>query len=254
MTVDPVDVVHPHEHTGETDFDGEDPSDYDGGNSGSGDDKFVGTTPVGTLVLLPAPLPIPDLSTVESHFHMLDLDAMEKDPITDIGGGSDDYNLDGVQLQVGHRFYAEVSTISREDIYVSVWGNNCFFLINKDGPWCRSNNVRPWVSKSSSWARPFEGHSPASERRGVHGYILNGVVGKDLRLIQEYSEMLSHVAIASKYLMTRKSKKSLDDFASIGNDAPKDRIEVVESTAKWTQMRENIAIGMYDKWRASCGE
>ncbi|MED6160596.1 hypothetical protein PIB30_052909 [Stylosanthes scabra] len=95
MTVDPVDVEPPHVHTGETEFDGEDLGDSDGGSSGSGDDEFVGNTSIGTRFLLPALLPVPDLSTVDSHFHTLDLDAMEEDQLIDIGGGSDDYNLDG---------------------------------------------------------------------------------------------------------------------------------------------------------------
>ncbi|MED6217433.1 hypothetical protein PIB30_017680 [Stylosanthes scabra] len=94
MTADPVDVVLPHEYTGETESDGEDSGDSDSVSSGSGDNEFVGTTPVGTRFLLPAPLLVPTLSTVDSHFHTLDLDAMEEDRLTDIGGGGDDYNLD----------------------------------------------------------------------------------------------------------------------------------------------------------------
>ncbi|MED6224033.1 hypothetical protein PIB30_079854 [Stylosanthes scabra] len=95
MTANPVDVEPPHMHTGETESHGEDPSDSDGGSSGFGDYDFVGNTPVGTRILLPAPLPIVDLLTIDSHLHTLDLDAMEEDRLTDIGGGDDDYNLDG---------------------------------------------------------------------------------------------------------------------------------------------------------------
>ncbi|MED6116999.1 hypothetical protein PIB30_105623, partial [Stylosanthes scabra] len=95
MTADPVDVELPHMHTGETESDGEDPGDSDGRSSCSGEDEFVGNTPVDTRFLLLTPLPVSDLSTVDSHFNMLDLDAMEEDWLTDIGGGGDDYNLDG---------------------------------------------------------------------------------------------------------------------------------------------------------------
>ncbi|MED6162070.1 hypothetical protein PIB30_066856 [Stylosanthes scabra] len=95
MTEDPVNVVPPHERTGKTESDEEDQGDIDSGSSGSGDDEFVSTTLVSTQFLLPDPLPVPDLSTVDSHFHTLDLDAMEEDRMIDIGGDDDNYNLDG---------------------------------------------------------------------------------------------------------------------------------------------------------------
>ncbi|MED6126631.1 hypothetical protein PIB30_080337 [Stylosanthes scabra] len=57
MTADLVDVVPPHEHTGETESDEENSGDIEGGSSGSGDDEFVSTTSVGNRFLLPAPLP-----------------------------------------------------------------------------------------------------------------------------------------------------------------------------------------------------
>ncbi|MED6206813.1 hypothetical protein PIB30_030259 [Stylosanthes scabra] len=69
----------------QTEFDREDLGDSDGSSSGSGDNEFVGTTPVGTRFLLPAPLSVFDFSTVDSHFHTLDLVAMEEDRMTDIG-------------------------------------------------------------------------------------------------------------------------------------------------------------------------
>ncbi|MED6143515.1 hypothetical protein PIB30_007133 [Stylosanthes scabra] len=80
--------------TGEIESDGEDSGDSEGGSSSSGDDEFVGNTPVDTRFMLHASLLILNLSTVDSHFHTLDLDAMEEDRLTDIGGGDDDYNLD----------------------------------------------------------------------------------------------------------------------------------------------------------------
>ncbi|MED6179377.1 hypothetical protein PIB30_000493 [Stylosanthes scabra] len=94
MTADPVDVKPPHVQIGETESDGGDSGNFEGGSSGSSDNEFVENTLVDTRFLLPAPLSVPDLSTVDSHFHTLDLDAMEEDRLTDIGGGSDDYNLD----------------------------------------------------------------------------------------------------------------------------------------------------------------
>ncbi|MED6124356.1 hypothetical protein PIB30_058215 [Stylosanthes scabra] len=79
MTADSGDMEPPHVHTGDTESDGEDPGDTEGGGGsfGFGDDEFVGNTPVSTRFLLPTPPPVPDLSTVDIHFHMLDLDAME---------------------------------------------------------------------------------------------------------------------------------------------------------------------------------
>ncbi|MED6149406.1 hypothetical protein PIB30_062110 [Stylosanthes scabra] len=114
-TADLVDVVPPHEHIGETESEGEDAGESEGGNSGAGNDEFVSATPISTRFLLPTPIPVPDLSTVDSHFHTLDLDVIEEDWLTDIGGGSDDYNLDGgVELRVGHRF------CSREAVHMGV--------------------------------------------------------------------------------------------------------------------------------------
>ncbi|MED6181707.1 hypothetical protein PIB30_118851 [Stylosanthes scabra] len=45
-----------------------------------------------------------------------------------------------------------------------------------------------------------------------------------------------------------------DDFAPVGDDSAVDRIDVVESTVEWTQMRDNMAVEMYEEWRASRGE
>ncbi|MED6183555.1 hypothetical protein PIB30_038868 [Stylosanthes scabra] len=86
MTANSVDVVPPHERAGETESSEEDLGDTDGGNFGSGDDEFVSITPIGTRFLLPALLPVPDFSTVDNHFHTLNLDAIEEDRMTDIGG------------------------------------------------------------------------------------------------------------------------------------------------------------------------
>ncbi|MED6116093.1 hypothetical protein PIB30_096890 [Stylosanthes scabra] len=67
---------------------------------------FVDESLVGRRFLLSAPVPIPDLALVSSHFHTLNLDAMEEEPREGHGGGGDDYvNLDdGEEFRVGHRF------------------------------------------------------------------------------------------------------------------------------------------------------
>ncbi|MED6125745.1 hypothetical protein PIB30_071625 [Stylosanthes scabra] len=68
--------------------------------------EFVDETQVGRRFLLPAPVPISDMASVSSHFHTLNLDAMEEEPREGHGGGGDDYlNLDGgEEFRVGHRF------------------------------------------------------------------------------------------------------------------------------------------------------
>ncbi|MED6203805.1 hypothetical protein PIB30_003097 [Stylosanthes scabra] len=55
--------------------------------------------------LLPAPAPIPDLSSVNSHFHTLHLENMDEEPMEGFGGGGDYYDVDGgEEFRVGHRF------------------------------------------------------------------------------------------------------------------------------------------------------
>ncbi|MED6137842.1 hypothetical protein PIB30_068824, partial [Stylosanthes scabra] len=49
--------------------------------------EFVDETQVGRRFLLPAPAPIPDMASVSSHFHTLNLDAMEEEPREGHGGG-----------------------------------------------------------------------------------------------------------------------------------------------------------------------
>ncbi|MED6114400.1 hypothetical protein PIB30_079875 [Stylosanthes scabra] len=102
MAADPVDV--PPEQTGEESESGEeDAGDTDGGSSGTSEDKYVLETPVGTRFLLPAQLLVPDISTMDSHFHTLYFDAIEEERSVDIGGRDDDYNLDGgLELRFRH--------------------------------------------------------------------------------------------------------------------------------------------------------
>ncbi|RYR07196.1 hypothetical protein Ahy_B05g074512 [Arachis hypogaea] len=75
-------------------------------SDGEDDNECVPETPVPTAPrhVLPPPLPISALSTVLSHYHNLDLDAMhERTPF--LNTGEEDYNLDdSVEFQVGHKF------------------------------------------------------------------------------------------------------------------------------------------------------
>ncbi|MED6164152.1 hypothetical protein PIB30_086928, partial [Stylosanthes scabra] len=84
--------------------------DYQGETDESSDSfdeaDFVDETQVGRSFLLPASAAILDLASVSTHFHTLNLDAMEEEPREGHGGGGDDYaNLvGGEEFRVGHRF------------------------------------------------------------------------------------------------------------------------------------------------------
>ncbi|MED6160215.1 hypothetical protein PIB30_049255 [Stylosanthes scabra] len=55
--------------------------------------------------LLPAPAPIPDLSSVNSHFHTLHLEDMDEESMEGFSGGGDYYDVDGgEEFRVVHRF------------------------------------------------------------------------------------------------------------------------------------------------------
>ncbi|RYQ80517.1 hypothetical protein Ahy_Scaffold1g106879 isoform B [Arachis hypogaea] len=75
-------------------------------SDGGDEDECVPETPVQTVVchVLSPPHPIPPLSAVPTHYHILDLDAMhERTPFPNTG--EEDYNLDsGVEFRVGHKF------------------------------------------------------------------------------------------------------------------------------------------------------
>ncbi|MED6203358.1 hypothetical protein PIB30_114751, partial [Stylosanthes scabra] len=45
----------------------------------------------------------------------------------------------------------------------------------------------------------------------------------------------------------------LDSFPPMGDDGTAERIQVVESTQEWTQMRDDMAVGMFEEWRAIRG-
>ncbi|MED6134173.1 hypothetical protein PIB30_034790 [Stylosanthes scabra] len=57
--------------------------------------EFVPESQARQGFLLPAPSPIPDLSSVGSHFHTLNLDDMVEEQREGFGGGGEDYDLDG---------------------------------------------------------------------------------------------------------------------------------------------------------------
>ncbi|MED6170579.1 hypothetical protein PIB30_032382 [Stylosanthes scabra] len=68
--------------------------------------EYVDESQVDRMFLLPASAPIPESSSVSSHFHSLHLDAIHEEPREAHGGGGNDYlNLDGgEEFRVGHRF------------------------------------------------------------------------------------------------------------------------------------------------------
>ncbi|MED6223023.1 hypothetical protein PIB30_069995 [Stylosanthes scabra] len=106
-----------------------------GGGDDDSDEDFVGNTDESSEssdgsefvpesqarqgFLLPAPSPIPDLSSVDCHFHTLSLDEMTKVQREGFGGGGEDYGLDGgSEFQIGHRFS------TREAVHMAVKNYN----------------------------------------------------------------------------------------------------------------------------------
>ncbi|MED6211221.1 hypothetical protein PIB30_071651, partial [Stylosanthes scabra] len=81
--------------------------------------EFVSESQARQGFLLPAPSPIPDLSSVGSHFHTLNLDEMTEVQREGFGGGGEDYDLDGgSEFQIGHRFS------TREAVHMAVKNYN----------------------------------------------------------------------------------------------------------------------------------
>ncbi|MED6224596.1 hypothetical protein PIB30_085636 [Stylosanthes scabra] len=68
-------------------FDGEYLGETDESSDSFEEADFVDETQVGRRFLLPAPAAIPDLASVSSHLHTLNLDAMEEEPREGHGGG-----------------------------------------------------------------------------------------------------------------------------------------------------------------------
>ncbi|MED6220006.1 hypothetical protein PIB30_041020 [Stylosanthes scabra] len=70
--------------------------------------EFVPQSQSSRGFILVAPTPIPELSSVNSNFHTLHLDAMAEDPRDGFGGGGKNYNPDkGKKFRVGHRFSSQ---------------------------------------------------------------------------------------------------------------------------------------------------
>ncbi|MED6221986.1 hypothetical protein PIB30_060050 [Stylosanthes scabra] len=81
--------------------------------------EFVPESQARQGFLLPAPSPIPDLSSVGSHFHTLNLDEMTEVQREGFGGGGEGYGLDGgSEFQIGHRFS------TREAVHMAVKNYN----------------------------------------------------------------------------------------------------------------------------------
>ncbi|MED6157313.1 hypothetical protein PIB30_022135 [Stylosanthes scabra] len=87
------------------DFDEEFMPDIEESSESSDGSEFVPESQSRRGFLLPAPAPIPDLSSVNSHFHALHLEDMDEEPMEGFDGGGDYYDVDGgEEFRVGHRF------------------------------------------------------------------------------------------------------------------------------------------------------
>ncbi|MED6212720.1 hypothetical protein PIB30_086315 [Stylosanthes scabra] len=81
--------------------------------------EFVPESQTRQDFLLSTPSPIPNLSSVGSHFHTLNLDDMVDEQREGFGGGGEDYDLDGgSEFRVGHRFS------TREAVHMAVKNYN----------------------------------------------------------------------------------------------------------------------------------
>ncbi|MED6203814.1 hypothetical protein PIB30_003105 [Stylosanthes scabra] len=79
--------------------------DVEDSSESSDGSEFVSESQSRTGFLLPAPAPIPDLSSVNSHFHTLHLEDMDEELMEGFDGGGDYYDVDGgEEFRVGHRF------------------------------------------------------------------------------------------------------------------------------------------------------
>ncbi|MED6146418.1 hypothetical protein PIB30_034332 [Stylosanthes scabra] len=87
------------------DFDEDFVPDFEESSESSDGSEFMPESQSRRGFLLPAPALIPDLSSVNSHFHTLHLEDMDEEPMKGFGGGDDYYDVDGGQeFRVGHRF------------------------------------------------------------------------------------------------------------------------------------------------------
>ncbi|MED6162351.1 hypothetical protein PIB30_069642 [Stylosanthes scabra] len=99
----PIQIATPE--GGDDDSDEDFVGNTDESSESSDGSEFVPKSQARQGFLLPAPSPIPDLSSVGSHFHTLNLEDMAEEQREEFGGGGEDYDLDGgSEFQVGHRF------------------------------------------------------------------------------------------------------------------------------------------------------
>ncbi|XP_057759309.1 uncharacterized protein LOC130979782 [Arachis stenosperma] len=137
--------------------------------------------------VLPPPLPIPALSAVSSHYHILDLDAMhERTPFLDTG--EEDHDLDGgVEFRVGHKFRNREAVLQGVKNY-SIMRNAEYQVIKSDrikyhmqyrqaDHWCQwslrvalRQNLRYWCT---TWLKQSRVVVFREVRRvgGVHSYL-----------------------------------------------------------------------------------
>ncbi|MED6180683.1 hypothetical protein PIB30_012560 [Stylosanthes scabra] len=93
--------------------------DIEESNESSDGSEFVPESQSRRGFLLPAPAPISDLLSVNSHFHTLHLEDMDEEPMEGFGEGGDYYDVDGgEEFRVGHRFN------EREAIHLGVKNYN----------------------------------------------------------------------------------------------------------------------------------
>ncbi|MED6193769.1 hypothetical protein PIB30_022690 [Stylosanthes scabra] len=104
---------------GDDDSDEDFVGNMDESSESSDGSEFVPESQARQGFLLPAPSPIPDLSSVGSHFLTLNLDDMTEVQREGFGGGGEDYDLDGgSEFQIGHRFS------TREAVHMAVKNYN----------------------------------------------------------------------------------------------------------------------------------
>ncbi|MED6211069.1 hypothetical protein PIB30_070029 [Stylosanthes scabra] len=99
----PIQFANPE--VGDDDSDEDFVANTDESNESSDGSEFVPESQAMQGFLLPAPNPIPELSSVGIHFQTLNLDDMAEEQREGFGRGGEDYDLDGgLEFRVGHRF------------------------------------------------------------------------------------------------------------------------------------------------------
>ncbi|MED6169718.1 hypothetical protein PIB30_023927 [Stylosanthes scabra] len=113
----PIQIATPE--VGDDDSDEDFIGNTDESSESSDGSEFVPESQARQGFLLPTPSPIPDSSSVGSHFHTLNLDDMVEEPMEEFGEGGEDYDLDGgSKFRVGHLFS------TREAVHMAVKNYN----------------------------------------------------------------------------------------------------------------------------------